>query len=444
MKRFLIGLLAVGLIAALSMPALAADVKISGMYEVAGYWESNRAMASSSEVAQKYYTSFFRINPVIKVAEGLQLVTRFEGLERMVGRDSVGNAITGSNARNTASEQDITMRRAYIDFKALSGQFLVGYQAGGRFGTDFLDYENEVFRVRYNGFFGPWTVILLTEKATENTLGTPNTSESDNTKYAAAAIYKWSGGEAGALVQNYKYNSTEQAATNPARRDFFLGVPYFKATFGPVYVEGEIDYVWGKAYDYITPGTAQPNIDYKSFNWYLKGKYTMGPAYLGAQVAIVQGDDPNTPDKVEAGPFAPVNGYIQWQPTLVLWNDWTSRFTGSNYGTNATVGSTATGTVGYPNNVNLYQVFAGYKPLPKLEFYAAYSFLNVNQKPTTAYVDDKYGKEFDIQGTYKIYDNLAYTAAFGYLWTGDYFKGTSSANTVGNDWLLMHKLTLTF
>jgi hypothetical protein len=434
MKRFLIGLLAVGLIVALSTPAPAAtSFTASGFYEVSGYWESNRLMLSSDEIALKYYTSRFQINPVFKVAEGLQLVTRFEGLERMVGNTPVGYPITVSNARNTAAEQDITMRRAYIDFRALSGQFLIGYMAGGRFGTEFVDYENEVFRVRYNGFFGPWTVILLTEKATENSMA--GYSDSDNTKYAAAGIYKWKGGEAGALVQWYKYDSTEQTAT-AARRSFYLGVPYFKATFGPLYAEGEIDYVWGKSYQYLSAAT--PDVEFKSFNWYLKAKYTMGPAYIGGQIAVIQGDDPTTSDKTESAPFAPINGYVIYQPTLVLWNDWTSRFTGVPYGTAGTVSAS-----GLPTNANIYQIFAGFKPMAKLDLYAAYSFLKVNEKPT-GYVDDSYGKEFDITATYKIFDNLAYQAAFGYLWTGDYFKGTATTNTVGNDWLLMHKLTLTF
>jgi hypothetical protein len=34
--------------------------------------------------------------------------------------------------------------------------------------------------------------------------------------------------------------------------------------------------------------------------------------------------------------------------------------------------------------------------------------------------------------------------AAGYLFTGDYFKGTSSANKVGNDYLVMNQLTLNF
>lgn len=438
MKRLLIGLFAVGLIMAIGMPALAVDVKVTGKYEVTGYWESNRAMKSSDEVAQKYYTSWFRIEPVFKVAEGLQLVTRFEGLERMVGRDGIGADITGTNSRNTKAEQDITMRRAYIVANMLGGRWDVGYQAGGMFGTDFLDYEANIFRIKGTYFFGPVTMIaLVTEKSAENTLGTPNTSSSDSTNYALAGIYKWTGGEAGYL-QYYLVNDTsEQAATNPYRRKYYVSVPYFKATFGPLYAEGEIDYVWGKKYDYLNSGTQ--NIDYNSFSWYVKAKYIMGPAFIGAHVATVAGDDPSTADKDEAVFLTSAGtGYSKYQPVLVLWNDWTSRFTGTNYGTNGTQG-----TGGIPQNVRLYQIFGGYTPMAKLSFDAAFTIMQADQKPLN-YVSDKYGNELDVSATYKIYDNLAYTAAFGYLWAGDYWKGTSDTNTVGNDWLLMHKLTLSF
>ncbi len=33
---------------------------------------------------------------------------------------------------------------------------------------------------------------------------------------------------------------------------------------------------------------------------------------------------------------------------------------------------------------------------------------------------------------------------FAYLWAGDYFKGTNTAATIDNDYLITHKLTLTF
>jgi len=444
MKRFLIGLLAVGLIAAFSMPVLAVDVKISGQYWVAGYMESNRAMRSSDERSEKYYGSFFRIEPVFNVAEGLKLVTRFEGLKRVAGLNAVGSE-TANGVRDVANEQSIAMKRAYISAKIPTGQLDVGYMAGGRWGLEAFDYEQDVFRIKYTGFFGPVIILALTEKGTETSLnaGTTNVvAYSDGTdydKYALAGIYKWSGGEAGYLQYYLVNNGGEGLAVNPYKRKFYLGVPYFKATIGAFYMEGEADYYWGKFYDYLNAATQ--GVDFSSLSWWLKAKYTMGPAYVGLMAATYAGDDPTTADKYEGNPTnlgGAGQGYSYDTPVLVLWNDWTSIWSGQSYGTYGTQG-----TGGMPTNVKMYQVFAGFKPMTKLAFDAAFTLMSADQKPT-GYVDDKIGNEFDIKATYKLYDNLEYMIAFGYLWAGDYFKGTSADNLIGNDWLLMHKLTLTF
>ncbi|HPL64063.1 MAG TPA: hypothetical protein PK587_09890 [Syntrophales bacterium] len=461
MKRLLIGLLAVGLIAAFSMPALALDVKVTGSFFAAGYWESNRELKQDNETAQRYYASRLQVNPVFQVADGLRLVTRFEALERVWGQDPIGSTITASNARNTADEQNISWRRAYLSARILGGTLDVGYMAGGPFGTEFMDYENDVPRIKYTYVYGPWIFLALTEKAFSSSAINPNngkgvgggeksivnnTADSDYDKYALAAIYKWSGGEVGGLVQRYVLNTGEHAASlNGVKRNFNLWIPYFKANIGPVYAEGEILYLQGKWAEYDNAALGA-DVDIKNFDWYLKARYNFGPAYVGGMVAIIQGDDPTTTDKYENAPFNPENGYTIFQPTLVLWNDWTSRWTGTNHGVNA-----QTGLGSLPTNANIYQIFAGFKPLPKLSIDASYSFLKANERPylvagnaASRVLDDDYGREFDIKAAYKIYDNLEYMVAFGYLWTGDYFKGSDASNQVGNDWLLMHKLTLNF
>jgi len=436
MRRLFVVLLALGLIAALSTPAFAADIKVSGEYFVAGYWESNRAMKSSDETAQRYYGQRLRVEPVIQVADGLSLATRFEALERVWGQDPIGSSPTATNSRNTAEEQNISWRRAYLSAKVLGGTLDVGYMGGGRTGTVFMNYDADVARIKYTYITGPWQIQVLTEKAGEYSL-TTSTSDSDKDKYSVTPVYKWSAGEVGTQLQWYRYNDKEGAAT-PYRANYYLLCPWFKATIGPVYVEGEVNYYWGKAYDYLNPATQDK--DYDSLNYYLMARYTAGPVYLGAQIATVAGNDPSKSDKVGAA-SAP-SGTIDYQPTLVLFNDWTNRWTGQSLGT-------TTGTYGsisspyYVSNANLYQVFAGFKPMLKLDLSASFTVAKADQKPS-GYVSDSYGNEFDIKAAYKIYDNLEYCLAFGYLWTGDYFKGTSSTNTVGNDWLLMHKLTLNF
>jgi hypothetical protein len=72
------------------------------------------------------------------------------------------------------------------------------------------------------------------------------------------------------------------------------------------------------------------------------------------------------------------------------------------------------------------------------------AYAMAQKKPGTAYVGDVYGTEIDVTATYKIYDNLSYMVGLGYLFTGDYFKGTDPTAKITNDYILMHKLTLTF
>jgi hypothetical protein len=78
-----------------------------------------------------------------------------------------------------------------------------------------------------------------------------------------------------------------------------------------------------------------------------------------------------------------------------------------------------------------------------LRLEAGYGMAKADQTPA-GFVNDDYGSELDIIATYRIYDNLTYMIGFGYWWVGDYFKGASSANVIDDDYLLTHKLTLTF
>ncbi len=79
------------------------------------------------------------------------------------------------------------------------------------------------------------------------------------------------------------------------------------------------------------------------------------------------------------------------------------------------------------------------------------SYAEADKKPTDngkatghPFIGGSYGTEVDLQGSYKITNNLSYMLGFGYLFTGDYFKGTSGNNKVVDDYILMNKLTLTF
>ncbi len=99
----------------------------------------------------------------------------------------------------------------------------------------------------------------------------------------------------------------------------------------------------------------------------------------------------------------------------------------------------------------MYNVFGGVNPTPKLNVEAGLTFASFDEKPRAGntktgkeYVSKDIGMEFDVTATYKIYDNLSYMVGAGYLWSGDAFKGTNPNASVGNDYILMNRLALSF
>ena len=86
MKKFLIVLLSLGLIAAFSMTASAADVKFSGSYYVVGVYEDNDALADNDLAPSRaFFFQRVRIEPVFQIAEGLTLSVRMDALEKQWG-----------------------------------------------------------------------------------------------------------------------------------------------------------------------------------------------------------------------------------------------------------------------------------------------------------------------------------------------------------------------
>ncbi len=138
-----------------------------------------------------------------------------------------------------------------------------------------------------------------------------------------------------------------------------------------------------------------------------------------------------------------------FSPCLIMWNDphatWLGPNAGYVSGTNKT--GTANSQGNFMDNAVFYGIYGGYKPVPKLDIKAALYYATAQQKPQDTgvnYIDSSYGTEFDLTATYKIYDNLSYMVGLGYLWTGDFFKGTNATAQLQNDYQISHKLTLSF
>jgi hypothetical protein len=98
------------------------------------------------------------------------------------------------------------------------------------------------------------------------------------------------------------------------------------------------------------------------------------------------------------------------------------------------------------SNALFFQGRVGVKPIAGLDIMASLSYADADQKPAGFVGSGVYGYEIDVTATYKITNNLTYMLGAGYLFAGDYFKGTGTNPnaSVSDDYMVINKLTLTF
>jgi hypothetical protein len=478
MKKFWIVLLALGLVAGFALSASAADVKFSGSYYVMGLYIDNPSLKSSDSrlatdsQAVAMYHQRMRIQTEFKIAEGLSLVTRFDALEKDWGQGSAGLTswrgdasygyaydVTNRSsvgATGVRTQENIEFERAYIDVTTKIGRFNIGYQDFMGFGTMFLNTHLTRPGIKYFLPIGPLTIIAAIEKAAEGNAGDGTATDVDSTIYDLGAVYKFGAGDAGLMYQygdNRASSSSNLAGTGYRTQMHFFN-PYARAKFGPVYVEGEAIYGFGKVKDPVS-GSTSDSVDGEGMGLYLQARADIGPAYLGGTFAYMRGDDPATTGKKEGGfAFGLVAGQA-WCPTLIMWSDDTYGAANhmsalKGYGSSTTAAGGTSPSVFF-DNAWLYQVFGGIKPTKDSDIMLKVTYAYADKKPyltpgnaATVFISDVYGTEVDLVAKYKIFDNLEYMIGAAYLWTGDYFKANLNTNKIDNNYLLVHKLTLTF
>jgi hypothetical protein len=466
MKKFLVVLLSLGLIVAFCATASAVDVKFGGAYYVTGVYENNYSLGDTdNKVARALFHQRARLEPVFQIAEGLSFTARMDFLEKNWGdttwlraTNTTGIAQTQFDQPSNRQSQGVAGRyaqesveweRAYMTFNTAAGTFQVGYQSADAWGTLFGDSETTRPRIMFSRAFGPLTMLAIYEKwyeADGQTFAngsTINHADADGDTYSLAGIYKIKAGEVGLLAKYYNLAQfralTATATVSPYKTSVYQLAPYTKLTFGPAYVEAEVNYFFGKWAQY-EDGSGRTDVDEQGLTAYIHGKYNIGPAYVGALAAYMSGNDPAdaTKDKIFSG------GGTSWSPALMLANDDLYYYMSWN---NAGLAN-GTGLSTSKKNMILYSLYGGFNPTPKLNLETNLTMASTAKAPrnttlSTDY-DSNYGTEIDLKATYKLYDNLSYMVGAGYLWTGDYFKYGVSTNKVGNDYLLINKLTLSF
>jgi len=501
MKRLWLVLLSLGLIVAFSTSAMAVDLKFSGEFYAAGMYQDKTNLCKDCGPSTAFYFQRLRLNTVFVVAPGLTLTTRADIMERswgasrsntLLGTDPItggpynpalqGYAANVASAGTVFENENIAFDLAYVTYVSPIGIISAGYQIDSAWGTVFGDNSIPTGKISYIYMKGPWTFIAQTGKNSafnasgiwgvggeqsyprgtnvdnsilQNALGLPDAdnnglSDADNTFYTLATRYSWNTGQAGFLYKYIRIATLRHPVLGALAAEdtiqIHVGIPYFKAQFGPVAVQSEIMYAYG-AHNYERAGTmriwgdngwdAHVGTDGRRqisiLNGWVDVMADFDRFYVGGTFAYLSGQNPHH-ERQEQGV---IDGGYDWNPTLILWNSDRNQWAGNLNGCSGTANTAM-------SNAYFYQVRGGVRPIDKIDIMASVSYAHAVVKPTDAWAYNSYGWEVDLTGTYKITNNLSYMLGMGYLFTGDYFKGTSSVTDVQNDFLVINKLTLTF
>jgi hypothetical protein len=445
MKRFWLVLLSLGLIAAFSTSALAVDVKFSGeMYEAGVYLDKVGLTQNPGSADKGFNTAFFyqrlRVRTDFVVSPGLSIVTRFDALERVWGgaRTLPGTTLAIDSSATQAENENFAFDWAYINYASPIGIFAVGIMNDGATGTVFGDSYAPLGRIKYSYTIDPVTLNFAYTKVKDTSYNQQGTNtattwnDGDKDKYGIEGIYIWKDGKVGLNTNYYRYADTKPASSYMAT--YFVFTPYAIAKIGPVDIQAEFNYATGKlkVYDDVSFGN---DVKMQNFSGWIDATVTLGPVYFGGFIAYVSGDDPTTSDVQEGGTL---NGGRDWSPTLIMAN-WDRSYWIGNI--SSTAASTGFGS-SFANGI-MYQGRVGVRPNTQLDIMGTLTYAAADKKPA-GYIGGSYGWEADLYATYKITNNLSYMLGLGYLWTGDYFKGTNNSNGVVNDFIVTNKLTLTF
>jgi len=419
MKKLLVVAIAVCMVLGVVGMASATDYSVSGYFLVRGiYWDTNN-LTKDFNTSQALWWQKMRFQVKAEPAEGVGILTR---------GDIYDGHVWGTNAGVGA----IAFDYAYGWFNTPFGYFQIGKMAGGTFGLTWADEWRRADRIMYRNVFGNLTVMAFVEKRVETDWLT-NQADADTDHYYVPVIYKMDGGEVGGL---FFYNRSAVNSAAGQKTNSILTAAYVKKAFGPLYVEAEVNKWFGSAIEW-EDGIAAPDVDVSGLAFYVNVKYSMGPAYVGAFYGYCEGDDPNTADDNELGPTG-----NDWDLGLILFGDedWNVNLAGPGLNMGPEFGNSGAGA---DDGGKAYGIYAGMTVMEGMSVKAAFVTGSADETAGSA-LDDDFGKEFDLELTYKINEAVTYNAGFGYLWTGDYWKGNVAAAELEDTYLLHHSLQWNF
>jgi hypothetical protein len=437
MKKVLVTMAALGLVAGVASTASAVEWKMSGKYLVEGAYLSDARgtgmdvteAAGESTPSDAYWLHTFETNVNMKVNDKISMssVVRLAD-DSFWGTQTDGDVSGGNNMATASTRSGVYVHQLYMDYLSPIGKARFGRTPAGGYGTAYMDFDKRADRIMLwpAGLAKPLSTLFYIEKAKDNfaDAGQADNSDNDSDTYVARLYYNTDTTDAGI---HYGYTNDKTGLTNDDNQKNQL-TAYGKFKLDNYFVNAELTHFFG------SKTTA---VDYDSWAGMAQAGGKFGNLTASLMFFYAEGQDTGSTDDDAALGTAGTGDLFE--PLYIL----TGRHTGMLNNDLFTNNTSAMSNGG----VEAYVVAADYKVSDALSLHGAIGYAQANEKynGTVVTADDEYGWEYNIGAAYKLLDNLTYEAHFGYLDTGDFFNGAvGQPDTTENVYLLSHSLTMTF
>jgi hypothetical protein len=440
MKKVLSTVAALGLVAGLASTAAAVEFTMSGKYIVEGYslsdTESARAGAdlTGPTDSDAYWMHTFQIKPTMKVNDKISMKADI----RMFKESPFGTTSEDGQSYNDEGN-GFDIDKLWMEYMSPIGKWTIGRVEVANFGGKYLDSSTSGNRIIWEPSFvsSPWGMKLLIQKLSENDVNAgaaPSAgsaaADQDSDLYKGVISHKTENGTVMAAWNHYRNATT--AADEPLDYDRFELWGKYKI-MSDYTIEFEIAQQSGDRSN--TVGATESDWDAWAAMLDVSGKF--GALTPGIMYFYAQGDDNTTDGDREA--YMQANGGTgdDFQPLYILTGDHTGLLNDdlANFGDTQPANLRNAG-------VHAVVLHADYAVSDRLKLHGAVAYAQADQE--LAGYDDEYGWEYNVGAAYKLLDNLTYEAHFGFLDTGDFFKGPAGTDDTNDITLMSHHLTMSF
>ena len=398
MKKLLTGLLAVGLVLALTLPASAFDSEFGGYWRTRAYMQKDFTGSDTGKSDLQQVDTRTRLYYTAVFSEDFKFVNKFEW--NVTWGDTVGGDI------GTDGMGIFRIKHSYANFNLGSVNFLIGLQPrtlhrGFLFDDDFAGAV-----VTFNG--SGFSIPLIWMKAYEG--GTGNTANDNDVDYYVLKPTFTFGNTALTPTLAYVYSKDASKwptlSGNKEVKVYFAGLDAdlkfgggSTAWFTGIYEGGSAELINGKS------------MDISAYLLALGGKVNVGAIDIHGQVFYATGEDKTTTDS-EA--FYVPKGQSYYWAELMGYGIFDNQFS---------AGSPAD-QIG---NIMAANIGVGFKVSDALKITA--DLWHAKLAESDAKGNDVLGTEIDLVLTYSLMKNLTLDVVGAYLFAGDAtYGGTNSAN----------------